>query len=137
MNGTKASSVEHKKSNCYDNESLYAIVRASKVSESSYSLSFTCVNALTGNADGITISKAGTAEDTISLVTTDGVTERTVPTYIFTVSTDNQYASSYAIEIAQEDQPVKSGESTVNAKKVIISIVEGAYKYSLKQIEIN
>ena len=39
-------SYRHKSSGCYDNESLYAIVRASSIGDSSYSLSYTCVNQL-------------------------------------------------------------------------------------------
>ena len=142
-NGAEVDSLRHKASGCYDNESLYAIVRASAVGESSYSLSYTAVNALTMNADGMSISKAGAMDETIDvLVPTDytlpeGKEKYTTPTYVFTIHTDNQYASSYSMEITQKSVTVKNDVIDVkNVKKVITSITEGDYSYVLKDIKI-
>lgn len=142
-NGVEKSSVRHKASGCYDNESLYAIVRASAVGSSSYSLSYTCVNALTGNADSMSISRVGTAEETYDVLVpsdftpTEEVEKYTTPTYVFRVQTGNQYASSYLVEITQNSQTVKNEVVDIkNVKKVITAIVEGDYRYVLKDIKI-
>ena len=142
-NGVEKSSVRHKASGCYDNESLYAIVRASQVGESSYSLSYTCVNALTGNADGMSISRVGNAEETYDVlvpteyILPEGVEKYTTPTYVFRIQTDNQYASSYLMEITQKSQTVKNDKIDIkNVKKVITAIVEGEYRYILKDVQI-
>ena len=133
-NGVEAASYKHKSSGCYDNETLYAIIRASVVDESSYSLSYTAFNALTGNADGITISRGAAANENIPLlppsVIPEGTETPTTPTYTFTISTDNQYASSYSMEITQ------GSVTASNVKKVIVSITEGNYKYVLSDLEI-
>ena len=142
-NGVEKNSVRHKSASCYDNESLYAIVRASAVGDSSYSLSYTCVNPLTGNADGMSISRSGEKDETIDiLVPTDytlpeGKEAYTTPTYVFTISTDNRYASTYSMQIAKSSQTVKNDKIDVkNVKKVITSITEGDYTYVLKDIQI-
>lgn len=142
-NGAKVSDLEHKKANCYDNESLYAIVRASSVGASSYSLSFTCVNPLTAHADGITISKSGTMDENIPILTPteytlpEGKEKYTTPTYVFSISTDNQYASPYYMEVTESSQTVKNDKINIkNVKKVITSIIEGEYKYVLSNVQI-
>lgn len=142
-NGTLISSVEHKKASCYDNESIYAIVRASSIGESSYSLSFSCVNALTGTTNTMSISRQGSQDNAIELLTPseytlpEGKEHYTTPTYIFSVSTDNQYAAPYYIEITQKAQTVTNDEIDIkNVKKVITNIIEGKYKYTLSDVEI-
>ena len=118
-------------------------MRASAVGDSSYSLSYTCVNPLTGNADGMSISRSGEKDETIDiLVPTDytlpeGKEAYTTPTYVFTISTDNRYASTYSMQIAKSSQTVKNDKIDVkNVKKVITSITEGDYTYVLKDIQI-
>ena len=142
-NGEKVRSVEHKKANCYDNESLYAIVRASSVGASSYTLSFTCVNPLTGTANGMTISKSGTMDENIPILTPaeytlpEGKEKFTTPTYVFSISTDNQYASPYYMEVTQTSQTVTNDKINIkNVKKVITSIIEAEYKYVLTNVTI-
>ncbi len=141
--GKEVASLRHKAAGCFDNESLYAIVRASVVGESSYSLSYTAVNPLTMNADGMSIGKAGTLDETIDvLVPTEytlpeGKEKYTTPTYVFRIQTDNQYAASYSMEITQKSVTVKNDVIDVkNVKKVITSITEGDYSYVLKDIKI-
>ncbi len=141
--GKEVASLRHKAAGCYDNESLYALVRASSVNNSSYSFGYTCVNPLTMNADGMTISRVGSSDETIDvLVPTDytlpeGKEKYTTPTYVFRIQTDNQYAASYSMEITQKSQTVKNDVIDVkNVKKVITSITEGDYSYVLKDIKI-
>ena len=141
--GSKVSSVEHKKANCYDNESLYAIVRASSVSASSYTLTFTAVNPLTGSVNGMTISKEGTTDNTVALLTPseytlpEGKEKYTTPTYVFSIATDNQYASKYYMEVTANAQTVKNETINIkNVKKIITSIIEGQYKYVLTDVKI-
>ncbi|MBO7390578.1 MAG: hypothetical protein J6U39_03935 [Clostridia bacterium] len=143
VDGEKISSVEHKASGYYDNESIYAIVRASAIGESSYSLSFSCVNALTGTTNTMSISRQGEVNDAIELLTPanpkipEGQDKYTTPTYVFSVSTDNQYASPYYMEITQKAQDVVNDKINIkNVKKVITTIIEGKYKYTLVDVEI-
>ena len=143
VDGELVSSVEHKASGYYDNEALYAIVRASAIGESSYSMSLPCVNALTGTANTMSISREGEANNAIELLTPtdpvipEGQEKFTTPTYIFSVSTDNQYASPYYIEITKKAQNVVNDKINIkNVKKVITTIIEGEYKYSLTGVEI-
>ena len=142
-NGKEAASLRYKAASCLDNESLYALVRASSVGNSSYSFSYKCVNPLTMNADGMTISRVGSSDETIDvLVPTDytlpeGKEKYTTPTYVFRIQTDNQYASSYTMEITQKSQTVKNDKINVkNVKKIITSITEGDYVYVLKDVQI-
>ena len=142
-NGVEVQSLRHKASGCYDNESLYAIVRASAVGESSYSLSYTSVNALTCNADGISISRVGSLDNNIAILTPseytleEGKEQFTTPTYVFRIQTDNQYAGSYLMEITQKSQTVENDQINIkNVKKVIVTITEGAYQYVLSDVKI-
>lgn len=141
VNGEEAGSMEYKASGCFDNEMLYALVRASAVGESSYSFSYTVVNPLTSTADSMTISKV--SEVAVSnkalepTVLPEGTDKYTVPCYQFSISTDNPYASSYAMTIAKERQTVKNDVLEIkNVKKVIVTITEGDIKYVLKDVEI-
>lgn len=143
VNGVETSSYRHKASGCYDNEMLYALVRASDVSASSYSLSYTCVNPLTAHADGMTITKTATGEEEIKLfVPSDFTSTQEVPTYktpyyLFRISTDNQYAGYYEMKVAQKSQTVDNGKIKIkNVKKIILSISEGHYEYLLSDVEI-
>ena len=143
VNGVETSSYRHKASGCYDNEMLYALVRASEVSASSYTLSYTCVNPLTAHADGMTITKTATGEEEIALfVPSDFTPTEEVPTYktpyyLFQISTDNQYAGSYEMKVAQKSQTVNNGKLSIkNVKKIILSISEGHYEYLLSNVEI-
>ena len=135
--GDKETSFKHKSSGCYDNEELYAIIRASVLEESSYNLSYTCVNPLTGNADGITISKSAIEPKVIPLFSTENTN-----VYPFTISTDNQYAKSYSMEIVRSvsviatkiDNPQVTEK--VNLKKIISLITEGEYEYCLSAFAV-
>ena len=143
VDGEKTSH-RHKSANCYDNESLYAIVRASAIGESSYSLSYTCLNPLTLNADGMTVSRSGaTVEKEIPVLVPseyelpEGQEKYTTTCYPFTISTDNKYASSYTMYVTAKSQTIENDKINVkNVKKVIASIVEGEYVYDLVNIEI-
>ena len=141
--GKEVASLRHKAAGCYDNESLYALVRASSVNNSSYSFGYTCVNPLTMNADGMSISRAGAMDQTIDILTPtdytlpEGKEKFTTPTYVFRIQTDNQYASSYSMEITQKSQTVKNDKIDIkNVKKIITSITEGDYSYVLKDVKI-
>ena len=143
VNGTETSSCRHKASGCYDNEMLYALVRASEVSASSYSLSYTCVNPLTAHADGMTITKTATGEEEIPLLTpssfepTENEPAHKTAYYLFQISTDNQYAGSYEMKVAQKSQSVINDKISIkNVKKIILSISEGHYEYLLSGVEI-
>ena len=143
VNGVQKSSVRHKASGCYDNESLYAIIRASSIGDASYSLSYTCVNPLTGNADDMSISRTGSIDDAIAILTPkeyelpEGKEKFTTPTYVFRITTDNEYAGSYYVEITKNSQTVENDKINIkNVKKVITTIVEGEYKYALSNVEI-
>ena len=140
-NGVEAASYKHKSSGCYDNETLYAIIRASVPDESSYSLSYTSFNPLTGNADGITISRGSLENENIPLLTPsvlpEGTETFTTPTYNFTIQTDNQYASSYSMELTEGSVTVKNDKIDVtNVKKVITQITEGDYRYVLSGVVV-
>lgn len=143
VDGKEEGGIRHKTSGCYDNEMLYAIVRASAVGESSYSLSFNVVNPLTSDTDGITISRVG--EENLSLkalepteyTLPEGQQTYKTPCYVFRISTNNQYASTYSMTVAKERQTVKNDTLDIkNVKKVITSITEGEYRYLLKDVEI-
>lgn len=143
VNGEESSSSRHKAAGCYDNEMLYALVRATAVDNSSYSLSFTAVNPLTASADGMTISKVGEVAESVKVLEPteytlpEGQTKYTTPCYQFRIATSNQYASTYSMTVAKARQTVKNDKIDItNVKKVIVTITEGEYKYILKDIQI-
>lgn len=141
VNGEEGPSTEHKASGCFDNEMLYALVRASAIGSSSYSFSFTSVNPLTAAPDTITISRASQVNESVKAleptVLPEGTETYTVPCYQFRISIDNAYAGSYTMNVAKENQTVKNDTLDINkVKKIIVSITEGDYLYKLSDVEI-
>ena len=141
--GSKVSSYREKLSGYYDNEMLYALVRASSIGDSSYSLSFSVANALTGSTDSMSITKIGEVKESIKALEprepqlAEGETSYTVPCYSFRISTGNQYAGSYTMTVTKDRQTVENDTlNIVNVKKIITTITEGDYKYILKDVEI-
>lgn len=142
-NGTEVSVYREKAAGYYDNEMLYALVRASSVSDSSYSLTFSVANALTAATDRMSITKMGEVKESVKALepTTyelaEGETSYTTPCYAFRISTGNQYAGSYTMTVTKESQTVKNDTLDItNVKKIITTITEGEYKYILKDVEI-
>ncbi|GEM_PF-2018572 len=141
-----------KNATAFDNEMLYAIIRATKVDESSYSLSFVSPNALTSELDKISVSKISSVnakikalepkeEETAAAESENEESaekeEYTTPAYLFRVSTGNRYASTYNMAISKNAITVHNDVMDVsNVKKVILKITEGDYSYLLKDIEI-
>jgi len=142
VNGAEEKSSRHKIKNAtvFDNEMLYAIVRATKVDESSYSLSFSSPNALTATLDSLTVSRSSTANANIKALEPKDKTaeeDASTPAYLFRISTGNRYADTYSMEIAKDPVTVNNDYMNVeNVKKVILKIVEGDYSYVLKGITI-
>lgn len=129
----KVSDYRYKKDGCYDNEQIYALVRASQIeSTSSFSISYSCVSPLAATVDTITISKGSAVaplEEALAL-------PEDAKCYAVKISTGNSYASSYLLSIVNANTP--EIRSTIkNAKKVIHTIVEDDYVYALKSIDIN
>ena len=142
VDGKEEKTSRHKIKNAtvFDNEMLYAIVRATKVDESSYSLTFSAPNALTATLDSLTVSRMATANANIKALEPKGKTsekDTATPAYVFRISTGNRYAESYSMEIAKESVTMNNDYMNVkNVKKVILKIVEGDYSYVLKGITI-
>ena len=141
--GQEVSCYREKKAGYYDNEMLYALVRASSVSDTSYSLSYSVANALTGATDNMTIVKAGEVKASIAALEPkeytlpEGETKYTTPCYLFRIQTGNQYASTYSMTVTKERQTVKNDTLDItNVKKDIATIVEGEYRYVLTDVEI-
>ncbi|HCU56242.1 MAG TPA: hypothetical protein DIC18_02780 [Clostridiales bacterium] len=130
-NGVKVNDYRHERSGCYDNEEIYALIRASKISSSSYSLSFTMVSALLGSETDIQIGKKGSYTPSIGYALAEK--EKCL---VFSIGTGNSYASSYELAIAEHPIAVTVGEKVYNVKKVLHTIVEGKYAYVLKTIDI-
>ena len=147
----KTSTQKIKNTTVVDNEMLYAIIRATKVDDSSYSLSFSCPNALTAAMDSITVARSGSVEEKIKALepkeeqtaaagedaASTEPQEFSIPSYLFKISTGNRYADTYSMSIAKE--PVTVHNDTVNVenvKKVILKITEGDFSYILKNITI-
>ena len=147
----KTSRQKIKNATVFDNEMLYAIVRATKVDDSSFSLSFSTPNALTATLDQITVSRSAATEVKIKALepkeeevaaaesekNAEEKKEYATPAYLFKISTGNRYASAYSMEIAKEPLTVNNDFMNVqNVKKVILKITEGDYSYILKGITI-
>ncbi|MBP5405263.1 MAG: hypothetical protein J6Y74_04890 [Clostridia bacterium] len=123
----------------FDNEMIYAVVRASGISQASYTLSFASPNALTSTLETISISKVGDAKATIDDLVSTGTPEdeKAIPCYTFRLSISNSYASPYAISVAKEPLTIENENIHVsNVKKAILRIDEGEYHYVLKKIEV-
>ena len=141
--GTEVSCLTEKASGYFDNEMIYALVRASSVGDTSYSLSFSVANALTGSTDSMSITKTGEVKEHIdALVPTnyelaEGETTYSTPCYAFRISTGNQYAGSYTMTVTKDRQTIKNETLEItNVKKIITTITEGEYKYILTDVEI-
>jgi len=128
QDGKEIDSAEFKNSGYYDNEMLYALVRASVINDSSYSFTYKCPNALTSSLDGMAITRSEAAEVSVPFL---NATEK-IPCYRFSISTENPYAKSYSMTVAQSKQKVDG----IGVNKVITGIVEGEYKYNLDKVEI-
>ena len=142
-NGKRTAYVREKASGLYDNEMLYALVRASSVGDSSYSMSFSTLNPLTAAKDTLTISKIGETEEAIAVlepedyVLPEGKTAFSLPCYNLRISTDNKYASTYSMTVAKSRQTVKNETIDIeNVHKIITTITEGDYKYVLKDVKV-
>lgn len=139
--GVIANSAELKIKNTthFDNEMIYAVVRASGVSQSSYTLSFASPNALTSTLETITISKVSDATATIDALVSAGTPdeEKAIPCYTFQLSISNSYANRYAVSVAKNPLTVTNENINVsNVKKAILRIDEGEYHYILDKIEV-
>ena len=122
---------------------LYALVRASAVSDSSYTLSYSVANALTAATDTMSIVKMGEVKERISALEprtyelAEGETYYTTPCYAFRIQTGNPYASTYSMAVTKDRQTVENDTLNItNVKKIITTIDEGEYKYVLTDVEI-
>ena len=141
--GQEVSCYREKSSGYFDNEMLYALVRASAVGDSSYSLSYSVANALTAATDSMSIVKTGEVKEHIDALTptvyelAEGETQYTTPCYAFRIQTGNEYASTYSMTVTKDRQTVENDTLNIsNVKKIITTIVEGEYKYVLTDVEI-
>ena len=142
-NGQEVSCLREKASGYFDNEMLYALVRASAVSDSSYTLSYSVANALTAATDTMSIVKMGEVKERIAALEprtyelAEGETYYTTPCYAFRIQTGNPYASTYSMAVTKDRQTVENDTLNItNVKKIITTIVEGEYKYVLTDVEI-
>ena len=141
---TKSAEVKVKNTAHFDNEMLYAIVRASGISQSSYTMSFYSPNALTATRESITVSKVQEAKLKIPALLTANESEEEeqgLSCYEFRIAIANTYAKTYSMFIAKD--PITATftkddvEYTVsNVKKAIVTIQEGEYSYILDRIEV-
>ena len=125
----------------FDNEMLYAVIRASGVSQSSYSFSFASPNALTSTLETITVSKLSDVKENIpALVPTDATeeTDTSKDCYLFRIAIANTYATALAVYVAKEPITLHNEYMNVtNVKKAILKIQESdGYSYILDGIEI-
>ena len=124
---------------CFDNEMLYAVIRASGIAQDSYTFSFVSPNALTATRETISVSKVADAEaDIPALVAKDAAEDaRMTPCYLFRVSIANTYANTYTMSVAKNPVTVDNDYMNVTGvKKVITLISEGTVTYKLVGIEI-
>ena len=136
---TDSAELRIKNTTHFDNEMIYAVVRASGISQSSYTLSFASPNALTSTLETITISKVGDATATIDALVSTGTAEeeKAIPCYTFQLSISNSYANRYAISVAKNPLTITNENIHVsNVKKAILRIDEGEYHYVLDKIEV-
>ena len=137
--------VKVKNTTHFDNEMIYAVVRASRISSSSYTMSFSAPNARLCKLERISVSKVQEVKlkDVFDWAPKNEEGEAILSCYAMRVSISNSYASPYSMLITQniesatfrddEDQPY----TVENVHKVIVRIAEGDYLYLLDRIVID
>ncbi len=132
VNAIKTESSLKVKSPYYDNEMLYAVIRASDIHDDSYSMSYSMPSALTRSVDTMSIVKSSALEN----VNLTEISSEAIPCYQFSITiSNNSYAGSYTVFLAKTNLPVTSANSSISAvKKAVVKIVEGDYSYILKSI---
>jgi len=125
----------------FDNEMLYAVIRASGVSQSSYSFSFTSPNALTSTLETITVSKLSDVKENIPALVPSNATaedDTSKDCYLFRIAIANTYATALAVYVAKEPITLSNDYMNVtNVKKAIVKIQESdGYSYVLDGITI-
>ena len=143
INGEEQPSSEVKASGYYDDEMLYALVRASDVGSSSYSFSFSCFSPKLNASDTLKITRKGAVEETspvlkpLDFTPSEETPKHTVPCYEFSITTDNPYASSFTMTVTQKSQTVENEQINIaNVKKIIVTIKEGDRKYVLSDVKV-
>ena len=137
VNGKETS---FKAKNCYDNDSLYTLARASRLSDSSYTLSIAGVDNLQGGTRTVAFGKANNVTLTNALFCDDANVPKELNCYHVTLSTAAKYGSSTQahIYLAVEKQDVKrADDSVVRVLKVPLKIVEGDFSYILTEVKLD
>ena len=133
-NGAPAKTAEVKVKNTthFDNEMIYAIIRASGISQTSYSFSFASPNANLGALETISISKMSDTTINIPLLAT--AEKADTDCALFRIAISNNYAPPFSINVAKD--PVTLSESVKNVKKAILQINEEDCHYVLENIQV-
>ena len=130
INGKESS---HKVRSCYDNDSLYTLARASRLSESSYSLSVAGVDNLQGNTRSVSFGKGADVEMGCDAVLDGEGQRKPINCYHVVLSTSAQYGKGAQTHIYLA---IDKSEETQKVLKVPVKIVEGTYSYILASISL-
>ncbi|MBO4534740.1 MAG: hypothetical protein J5755_02255, partial [Clostridia bacterium] len=137
VNGKETS---FKAKNCYDNESLYTLARASRLSDSSYTLSIAGVDNLQGGTRTVAFAKANNVELTNNLFCDDANVPLNINCYHVTLSTAAKYGKSTQTHVYLSVNKLdckKADNSVVRVLKVPLKIVEGSVSYILTEVKLD
>ena len=126
--------------NCYDNESLYTLARASRLTEQSYGLSVAGVDNLQGSTRSVSMQKASNAEIAVGAFVDSENKARSINCYHVVLSSAAKYGKGVQTHIyfAIDKQDVKKADdSVVRVLKAPLKIVEGNYIYNLIQVVLD
>ena len=132
-NGEDKTSTFKKPNYCYDNDTLYSVVRGSDISRSSYSLTVAGVDNLMGGTRSVSIALVSTnlSLDVPCLsaepVVTTCVMLGTIAQYGASTTTSIYFLPSYRLAV---------GDATVDLNKVPVRIDEGKYIYKLDAVSV-
>lgn len=137
VNGKESS---FKAKNVYDNESLYTLARASRLTESSYSLSIAGVDNLQGGTRSVAFAKGNNVTLQSDLFVDGEGNKLDIECYHVGLSTAAKYGASTQTHfyLATEKMSWQKADSTpVRLLKVPFKIVEGDFNYILVDIDLD
>lgn len=115
---------------CYDNESLYWLVRGSDLGQSAYSLSIAGVNNLQGGTRSVSVAKAASKyKVTVPMIANE------VETYLVGLTAASEYGSGISTNIYfLPSYTHTQGGADVDVNKLPVRIDEGNVRYVLSAL---
>lgn len=115
---------------CFDNDSLYYLVRGSDLGQASYSLSVSGVDNLQGGTRSVTIGKNATMQPINVPLFGEGQ-ENTIDTYMVSLSAASTYGNGTVVSIffKQSYEHTNAAGKKVDINKLPVRIDEGKVRY--------